>query len=979
RPGLGAAELAELAAAERARGFDLARPPLMRVALLRVGDREHQLVWTYHHLLLDGWSLSVLFRDVLALYRAYARSETPQLPPPPRYREYVAWLEARDASAAERHWREELRGFAATTPLPLPRAGSGEARHEIHVAELPEALSRRLQERSRERGLTVNTLVQGAWALLLARYAGEEDVVFGATVSGRPADLPGAEEMVGLFINTLPVRVPVPPQAEAGAWLARLQERQARAREHEHASLVQVRRWSGMPPGEALFESLVVFENFPVERTAAEGAEALRVRLSLGVGQTNYPLTLAVTPGARFHVALHYDRTRGGPDDAERLVEQLGTLLEGLTGDPGRRLSEVSLLRDAERARLLAAWSAAAAGGTPLLHDLFAAQAARTPDSPAVVADGRVLTYAELERGADHLARRLQRRGVGPEVAVGVCMERSPELVLALLGILKAGGVYLPLDPAYPAERLAFMLADAGAPALLTGAGSGDPVPAFSGERIALDRDRTPVALPAGEPPACAGSRDNAAYVIYTSGSTGTPKGVVVTHASAVNLLQRSVETLDVRQGGRVLMTSSVSFDVSVLDVFAALLSGSALYFADREALLSPERLAALLRELEISTWMVTPALLDSLPDVELPALRTLASGGDRCSARAAGRWSAGRRMVNIYGPTEATIFATSYTCPTGVAEAPPVGWPAADARVYVLDAWGGPVATGVPGELYIGGPGVARGYLGRPALTAERFLPDPFSAEPGARMYRTGDRLRRLASGALEFMGRLDAQVKIRGQRVEPGEVEAVLLGAGGVREAVVVAREDAVSGAPGEKRLVAYVVADGGVDLQAGELRAHLRELLPEHMVPAAFVVLDRLPVTANGKVDRRALPEPGFAASGEYVAPRSATEELLCGIWSDVLQVERVGVHDGFFELGGHSLVANRLVSRVAEALGAELPIRVVFEAPTVAAMAGRVEEIRRAGLPALPPVVPVERTGALPLSFAQERLWLVDRME
>ncbi|MBV9772554.1 MAG: amino acid adenylation domain-containing protein, partial [Gemmatimonadetes bacterium] len=977
RPGWGAAELEAFAAEERARGFDPARPPLMRVALVRTGEREHQLVWTHHHLVLDGWSLSVLFRDMLALYRAHARGEAPRLAEPPRYREYVAWLETRDPAAAERHWREELSGFAAATPLPLPRPAAGEVRHAEHRAELSEELSRALREQARERGLTVNTLVQGAWALLLARYAGEDDVVFGATVSGRPAELPGADEMVGLFINTLPVRVLLPPQAEVGSWLAELQERQARAREHEYTSLVQVQRWSEVPRGQALFESIVVFENFPVERAGAEDEDELRVRRALSVEQPNYPLTLIVTPGPRFHLSLHYDRGRGDPDDAARLVEQLGTLLEGMTADPGRRLFEVSLLRDAERARMLTAWNGAAAAGPPLLHDLFAAQAARTPDRPAVVAEGRSLTYGELERRANRLAGRLRRMGVGPEVAVGVCMERSPELVLAFLAILKAGGAYLPLDPAYPAERLAFMLADAGARVLLSGAGAADPIPAFTGERLALTLEPDP-AGESGEPPACAASRDNAAYVIYTSGSTGTPKGVVVTHASATNLLSRSVEILDVRPGGRVLQTSAVGFDVSVLDVFAALLFGSALYFADREALLAPERLVALLREREIATWMVTPALLETLPEVDLPALRTLVVGGDRCSARAAGAWSAGRRMVNIYGPTECTIFATSYTCPPGVAESPPIGWPAADARVYVLDAWGEPVAGGVPGELYIGGSGVARGYLGRPELTAEKFLPDPFAAEPGARMYRTGDRVRGLASGALEFLGRLDSQVKIRGQRVEPGEVEGVLLRGEGVREAVVVAREDV----PGEKRLVAYVVGEAGASPNAAGLRAYLRDRLPEHMVPSAFVVLDRFPLSANGKVDRRALPAPGESAPGEYVAPRTAAEEVLCGIWSEVLGVERVGVHDDFFELGGHSLVANRVVSRVAEALGVDLPIRLVFEAPTVARLAGSVEAARRAGADgAAPPIARAPRDGAagLPLSFAQRRLWLIDRLE
>ncbi|HLL46546.1 MAG TPA: amino acid adenylation domain-containing protein, partial [Longimicrobiaceae bacterium] len=472
--------------------------------------------------------------------------------------------------------------------------------------------------------------------------------------------------------------------------------------------------------------------------------------------------------------------------------------------------------------------------------------------------------------------------------------------------------------------------------------------------------------------PRTAVAPENTAYVIYTSGSTGRPKGVVVTHANAANLLPRAVQTFGAEPGGAVLQTASMSFDASLLEVFVALLSGAALHVAERETVLAPERLAALLREREIGVWVSTPALLESLPETDFPALRTISTGGERCPAETAARWSRGRRLVNMYGPTETTIYTTAHACAPGVAEAPPIGRPVQGARVYVLDAWGEPAPIGVPGELYVAGAGVARGYLDRPALTAERFLPEPFGGEGGSRMYRTGDRVRWRGDGTLEYLGRLDEQVKVRGFRIELGEIEGALRRSEGVADCVVAAREDV----PGDKRLVAYVVGDA----EAGVLREHLRRELPEYMVPSAFMALERLPLTPSGKLDRKALPGLDFAsAEGRYVTPRTPTEEMLAEIWAETLRLERAGVTESFFELGGHSLLAARVVSRVRQVFGVEVPLRALFEGPTVAELAGRVDEIRRAGAPSLPPVVPTGRTGPLPLSFAQERLWFIDRLE
>jgi amino acid adenylation domain-containing protein len=699
-------------------------------------------------------------------------------------------------------------------------------------------------------------------------------------------------------------------------------------------------------PFERLVEELVterslthspVFQvAFTLERTG--GLDGLSLG-ELGVdgfggeeGASKFDLDLAfVEQGEQLAGGITYRVALFEPDTIARMAEHLQALLEAMAADPGARLSEVSLLRGAERARVLEEWNDTAA---PLpgafIHEMSAARAASMPGAPAVRAGGETVGRAELERRSNRLAHLLRRRGVGPETRVGMCMERGPEMVVALLGILKAGGVYVPLDPAYPRDRLAFMLADSGASVLLAPEHLHEGLPTFAGARVRLGVDgETSGADDA--PPASGLSPDNAAWVIYTSGSTGRPKGVVATHAGAANLLAHAVETIGAGPGSNVFQTASTTFDASLLDVFAALLSGATLHVADRETILAPERLAALLREREIDVW-----------DADFPALRTLCVGGDRCSAETAARWSRGRRMLNMYGPTETTIYTTWHEIAPGAAGAPPIGRPVANARAYVLDASGEPVPVGVPGELHVGGAVVARGYLGLPGLTAERFVPDPFGAA-GGRLYRTGDRARWRPDGELEFLGRTDGQVKIRGFRIEPGEIEAVLREQPGVREAVVVVREDA----PGRRRLVAYVVPGEGETPSTAELRARLGARLPEYMVPAAFVTLEKLPLGVSGKTDRAALPAPKWGAEGAYVAPRTPTEELLCRILASVLGIERVGVEDGFFALGGHSLMATQVVSRVREATGVEVPLRALFETPTVASLAERLETLRGSG--------------------------------
>ncbi|HEV2733442.1 MAG TPA: amino acid adenylation domain-containing protein, partial [Longimicrobiaceae bacterium] len=1002
--GARAPEAERLAGAEALRPFDLARGPLLRSALLRLGEDDHVLLFTLHHVVADGWSMQVLMREVSALYTAFSRGEPPPLPElPVQYADFAvwqrAWLSGPVLEAHLRYWKARLADAPPLLEIPTdhPRGAGRGVRAGSHALTLPAGLSRALRERARREGATLFMTLLAGWQALLGRYAGQEDVVVGSPIAGRTRA--ETEGLIGFFANMLPLRADLAGDPTWRELLGRTRETALGAYAHQELSFERL--VEELAVERSLAHTPVFQATFALHRPGEEerlslgglalepwGGSARVAKFDLGLVAADGEAALAAT--LDYRVALFEDAT------IARMAGHLEAVLEALAAEPERRLSELSLLRGAERARVLEAWNST--GAEPpraCVHELFAEQARRTPDAAAVVGGGRSLTYGELERSAERLAHGLRRLGVGPETCVGLCARRSPGMVAGLLGILKAGGVYVPLDPAYPAERLEWMAADSGAAVLLVESAAPDVLPAFAGARLRLDDDggteyevrstpQTAGQADGGSSSALSHSRtfalshspspDNAAYVIYTSGSTGRPKGVVVTHAGAANLLPRAGRSFGAAPGGRVLQTASLSFDASVLEIFVALLSGAALHVADREAVLAPERLAALLREREIDVWVSTPALLDTLPDTDFPLLGTISTGGERCSGETAARWSRGRRLVNMYGPTEITIFATTHECAPAAAEAPPIGRPVANARVYVLDAWGEPAPQGVPGELYVGGAGVARGYLGRPELTAEKFVPDPFGGD-GARLYRTGDRARWNGRGELEFLGRMDAQVKLRGFRIEPGEVEATLLEAPEVREATVVVREDV----PGKARLVAYVVPAEGAEPGAGELRARLSARLPEHMVPGAFVVLDRLPLTVSGKIDRRALPAPEPGAGAEHAAPRTATEEVLAGIWAEVLGLETVGVEAGFFELGGHSLLAAQVVSRARQLFGVEVPLRAIFEVPTVAALAGSVETLRSAGRVLPPPIERISRTEVLPLSFAQQRLWVVDCLE
>ncbi|WP_438040319.1 amino acid adenylation domain-containing protein [Sorangium sp. So ce128] len=996
------ARLSEVLGAELDQGLDFGKAPVMRLRLVRLSDRTYELVHSFHHILLDEWCTSLLMMDFLAHYEALARGEAPRPAPARPYRDYIEWLGRKDPQAGEAFWRDALQGFSAPTPLGFEErsAQAAAADHAqidslvIRLGAEPSAALRALVQRHR---LTLNTLVQGAWALLLSRYSGEPEVLFGVTVAGRPPELPGVESILGLFINTLPLRVPVPAEEPLLPWLAALLDRNLKLRQHEHTPLVDIQRWSEIERGRSLFQSLLVFENAPIDPALREGRIVFRIADFRARVHTNYPLTVMSWPGAELPLQLVYDRSRVRPELAERLLGHLRALLEAMAARPDARLGDLPLLTPAEREQALVAWNTAPAAEEDLSSYAarFRAQVARTPDAVAVSCADQRLTYAALNRDANRAAHALRARGAGPEQRVALLDDRGIPLLTMILAVFKAGGAYVPLDPAYPAERVAQILA------------SSEPRVVLTRERHREALERAISLLPGPRRPAIAiledaldkassdedpeerGGPDHLAYVIYTSGSTGVPKGAMVERRGMLNNMLSKVPRLGLAAGDVIAQTASPCFDISVWQFLTALLFGGTVDIVPDEITRDPGRLLEHVERRGIAVIEVVPAVLQGMLDaaLERPAppglerLRWVLPTGEALPAALARAWLErfpAVPLMNAYGPAECSddVALHALTAPPAADDAQvPIGRPVDGLRLYVLDRLLAPSPVGVTGELYVGGVGVGRGYLGDPGRTAAAFLPDPFSEAPGRRLYRTGDLGRYRDDGTIEFAGRRDHQVKLRGYRIELGEIEARLAEHPDVKEAVVLVREDR----PGVRRLVAYVAAASPAPA-AEALRAWLAERLPEYMVPPVVVSLPALPRTANGKVDRRELPVPESGDAIRHVAPRTATEELLAGIWAEVLGVERVSVEDSFFDLGGHSLLLTQVLSRVRRVLDVELPLRAFFETPTVAAQARAAEAARRGPpAPPAPPLLPQPQGGPSPLSFAQERLWFIAQLE
>jgi amino acid adenylation domain-containing protein len=937
---------------ERMRGFKLDQAPLMRLVFVRAAEREHWVLWTTHHGFLDGRSRFLLWQEVFTFYEAFLRGGDAELPLPRPYRDYIEWLRKFDYDSAKTYWQGVLSGYRAPTPLVVAR--DREAEHVkgdacgTHEVRLSAALTSALRKRAREASVTLNVLLQGAWALLLHRYCGESDIVFGVTRACRGPSLDGAGDMVGLFINTLPVRMRIDPESELVSWLRQLRAQQVALRDYEHTPLVRVQGWSEVPRGMPLFESILVFDSHTLDAQLRALGGAWNERRFLGLGHTNYPLTVVAYGDRELLLQIEYSRRRFDDAVVARMLGHLQTLLEGMAARPEARLKDLPLLSDAERHQLVELWNqtAVAYPAARCVHEMVEEQARMRPEALAAEGAGRRVTYRELDERAEALAEQLRMQGVQSNSLVAVYLERSVEMLVAILGVWKAGGAYVPIDPEYPAERIRFMLEDTKAVVTLTRKH-------LAGAFSASDAAVLHVDAPQGSVEGSSGRRlerraispEQLAYVIYTSGSTGRPKGVPIKHASLFNLIYWHQQAYDVKPADRATQIAGPAFDGSVWEVWPYLTAGASVHIPDDSTRLDTGLMVRWLAERQITlSFLPTPlaeaALREHWP--ETSTLRVLLTGGDKLN-----QWPAQQlsfRLVNHYGPTENTVVSTCAEVHTQSASnaAPPIGRPLPNTRAYVLDRHLQPVPIGVPGELLLGGAQLTPGYWNRPDLTAEQFIPDPFSTEPRARLYKTGDLVRWLPEGDIEFLGRIDNQVKIRGFRIELGEIEAGIARHPAIREAVVLAREDT----PGDKRLVAYLVADHASANLADELRALLRTVMPGHMVPAAFVLLESFPLTPNGKLDRKALPAPDAAAytARGYEAPVGEIETALAQIWCDVLKLERVGRHDHFFELGGNSLVAMQVVSRVRQRLITELPLRELFAASSVARLAARIEVLR-----------------------------------
>lgn len=1005
------ARLEHLLEAERKQGFNLTKAPMMAVRLIRLEDARYCFVRSYHHILVDAWCMSLILVELKENYEDLVTGRRRQRPPAPPFSRYIAWLQERGDESSERFWRDYLKGFSAATPIPVSNPAPVGANAEPNVRDaitfLFERETRDLNALAQRYRLTPNTFIQAAWALMLSRYSGSEEVLFGVTVAGRPTDLPNSDTMLGVFINSLPLRVRVRPEQYLPDFLDQLLRQNIELRQYEYAPLLKIQGWSDIPRGMPLFESLLVFENYPVEPSLRSGDSLLNITDVKTRTHTNYPLNGVVIPGDRLHLQMTYHTNKFNDATVERMLGHFKNLLLDMIRAPEKRLADLDMLGEDERRQIIEDWNRTEYSFPPPCDFVaqFERQVEQTPNAIAVACQGERLTYRELNSRANRLAHGLALQGVGPEAIVALLSDRGIGYAIMMLGVFKAGGAYLPLDPAHPDERLMQVLRESGARWVLASAsqleraqslfcnmGEGVSSIAREGEGNPAAKLTPPTVLSLerllatseglGHNPSRRHTPDNLAFVIFTSGSTGTPKGAMVEHRGMFNNLITKVPTLRLTETDVIAQTAGQCFDISVWQHLTPLACGARVEIFPDEIVREPGQLLSRLAECGVTVLEAVPSMIQTLLDIAddalgLPRLRWLIACGEAFPPELCRRWMdrfPHVEVLNAYGPAECSDDVSYYA----VQERPgewettvPVGYPVENTRLYLLDRWLDPVPVGVPGEICVAGIQVGRGYLHRPELTAERFVPDPFnealgprsqtpgkknlepelqeprgySPEPGSRLYRTGDLGRYRPDGSIEFLGRLDHQLKLRGFRIEPGEIEAQLLASSKVNQAVVVAREDS----RGRKHLVAYVVCgeaavNNDADL-AEELRADLSSRLPNYMVPSAFVRLDTMPLSANGKIDRKTLPTPHIAAQREdrYIAPRNPTEETLASIWEEVLDMERVGVNDNFFDLGGHSLLAVQVLSRVRSVFGVDIPLRTLFETTTIEQLAEIIEEL------------------------------------
>jgi amino acid adenylation domain-containing protein len=983
----------ELATEEASLPFDLAAGPLLRATLVQLDPEDHVLLLTMHHIVSDGWSLGILYRELSVLYEAYSKEDQSPLPELPiQYADFALWQkEWLQGGVLEKQlmfWKDHLNGVSPLElPTDRPRPSVQTFHGATHAIEFPKGLTESLQKLSRKEGATLFMTLLAAFQSLLHRYTGQEDIVVGTPIANRNrAEIEG---LIGFFVNTLVMRTDTSGNPVFRELLKQVKKAALDAYAHQDLpfeKLVEELQPERDMSRNPLFQVMFALQNVPFTSLEMPGLTLDRMKIDERKAKFDLDVSLLETAEG-MQGSFVYNTDLFDADTIERMAGHYQRILEGIVENPDLRVSELPLLTDAERHQLVVEWNDTKAfhHKGKCIHELFEEQVERTPDAIAVVFEDQELTYRELCNKANQLAHFLRKEEVGPDVIVGICTERSLAMVVGILGILKAGGAYMPLDPTYPPERLAFMLEDAAVPVLLSQSSLLDKLPKHGGRTLCLDTLWEEIAQQGHESQVSETAATHLAYIIYTSGSTGRPKGVMIPHQAIVNHMLWMQSRFPLNGSDCVLQKTPFSFDASVWEFYAPLLVGGRLAIAKPNGHQDALYMSETITRHQVSVLQLVPTLLRIL--VESPEFKTCRSlrrvfcGGEVLTKDLSRKFfeTLDAELNNLYGPTEVTIDSIFFTVPRDhQSDSIPIGRPVTNTHAYVLDSYCQPVPIGVTGELHLGGVQLARGYLNRPELTSARFIPNLFSNEPGARLYKTGDLARYLSDGNIEFLGRIDHQVKLRGFRIELGEIEAVLGQHPFVKEAIVIVREDQHA----NKRLVAYVVSREQATLGTNELRDFLKEKLPGYMVPSAFVVLDSLPLTPNGKVDRRALPDPRSErpdSGKEFVSPRTLIEELLAGFWCDVLGLKEVGIHDNFFELGGHSLLATQVMSRLRNAFHVEIPLRRLFERPTIAGLAKEIKEIQGTGEQPSGQMTPVSREKDLSLSFAQERLWFIDQLE
>ncbi len=944
-------EALRICQAEARRPFDLKRDILFRARLIRLGATEHLLFLNVHHIVADGWSVNLLLRELTGLYEAFANSKPSPLPPlPVQYADFSVWqrnwLQGETLDKQLDYWRKQLEGSPALLELPAdrPRPATPSHRGAQVIQDLPQALADGLADFTKQEGVTLFITLMAAFQSLLQRYTGQTDVPVGTPMAGR--NWKEIEGLVGYFVNTLVIRGDLSDDPSFRTLVNRIKKTSFEAYTNQDVPFemlvkeLQPKRDISYAP---FFQTMLVFLELPSGPTQSAGLEVSTMILDSGTSK--FDLTLSIRKrGEALQAIIEYSTDLFDEETIERMLGHYQKLLEGIVSHPDEKLSRLPLLTEEEKRRILVEWNRTEVEyprKNLCVHELFQEQVERTPDAIALVFEEKKLTYRELNARANQLARHLRTLGIGADSLVGICMDRSPEMIIAALGVLKAGGAYAPLDPEYPKDRLAFMLEDSGVTVLLTQVHLVGTLPPAKAKLIRVDADWPLIANENSANVENVTGSENLAYMIFTSGSTGRPKGALNTHRGIVNRLLWMQDVYPLKPSDKVLQKTPFSFDVSVSELLGPLIAGAALVVARPGGQRDPAYLAQTISREKVTVMHFVPSLLQMLLQQEgvkesCSSLRLAFCGGEIMSPKLQEQFfaSLGAKLTNLYGPAEAAVDSTYWLCKrNSPLKTVPIGRPVANVKTYILDEHLQPVPAGVAGELHISGAGLARGYHNRPELTASKFIANPFSADPTSRLYKTGDLVRYLPDGTIDFLGRVDHQVKIRGFRVELGEVEQVLNRHHGVQNSVAIVREDT----PGDKRLIAYWVSKNG-PISQSDLREFLRARLPDFMVPAAFVPMRTLPLNPNGKVDRKALPKPDFdLPADQFVPPGTPTEIILAGIWREVLGVKRINIQDNFFETGGHSLLAVQLISKINKALSVNVPIPVFFQNPSVKTLA------------------------------------------